>query len=88
MVCYPNLIGEMAKREITKKSVAKRLGISERALHNKLSGAVSFAWEEVMTIKICFFPDIDLQQLFTKAETNNQDSSIDSGGAATPPEPV
>ncbi len=68
MVCYPTLIGEMAKREITKKSVAKQLGISERALHSKLSGSVSFAWDEAMTIKNCFFPDIDPQQLFARAD--------------------
>ena len=75
MVCYPNLIGEMAKREITKKSVAKELGISERALHNKLSGAVSFAWEEAMTIKNSFFPDMDPQQLFARAGAGRQDSA-------------
>lgn len=71
MVCYPILIGEIAKRGIKKTAIARQLGISERTLYNKLSGIVDFTWPEVLAIKSCFFPDIDPQQLFAKAERDS-----------------
>jgi len=49
-------------------AAAFRIGISERALYNKLSGNVSFTWDEAITIKDSFFPDIDPQRLFARAE--------------------
>lgn len=73
MVYYPNLIGKMAKQKITKKSVAKQLGISERAIHNKLSGRVPFTWPEVFEIRNRFFPDMDYDVLFSR--TDSQDSA-------------
>ena len=73
MVCYPKLIGEMAKREITKKSVARQIGISERALHNKLSSKVPFMWPKVCGINERFFPDMSKDDLFAPAE--DQDSA-------------
>ena len=42
MVCYPVLIGEMAKREIKKKSIAEALGICDKTLKNKLAGRTPF----------------------------------------------
>lgn len=73
-VIYPTLIGEIAKRGVKKCVIAERLNISERALYNKLSGISSFTWEEVCTIKACFFPDMDQTSLFTRADTT-QDSA-------------
>lgn len=72
-VAYPMLVGEIAKRGIKKSSIAKRIGISERALYNKMAGAVSFTWEEVVAINSCFFPDLDKNVLFARDET--QDSA-------------
>lgn len=68
---YPTLVGEIAKRGIKKSAIAKRVGISERALYNKLSGSVSFTWEEVMAINTCFFPDFDPTSLFARAEQDS-----------------
>ena len=65
---YPTLIGEIAKRGIKKSAIAKHLGISERALYNKLSGIASFTWEEVLAINTCFFPDFDATSLFNRVE--------------------
>ncbi len=67
-VAYPVLIGELARRGIKKNTIAKHIGISERALYNKLSGNVSFTWDEAITIKDSFFPDIDPQRLFARAK--------------------
>lgn len=65
---YPMLVGEIAKRGIKKRSIAKHIGISDRALYNKMSGAVSFTWDEVVAINSCFFPDLDKNALFARAE--------------------
>lgn len=67
---YPTLVGEIAKRGIKKSAIAKRVGISERALYNKLAGSVSFTWEEVIEINKCFFPDFDPTSLFARVEPN------------------
>ena len=72
---YPTLIGEIAKRGIKKSVIAKHVGISERALYNKLGGLVSFTWEEVLAINTRFFPDYDPASLFARAE---QDSKLDN----------
>lgn len=65
---YPTLIGEIAKRGIKKNVIAERLGISERAFYNKLHGIAEFTWPEVCTINKCFFPDMDKDDLFRRAE--------------------
>lgn len=71
---YPTLVGEIAKRGIKKSAIAKHIGISERALYNKLSGVASFTWEEVKEINACFFPDFDPTTLFYRT-VNKQDSA-------------
>lgn len=66
-IAYPTLIGEIAKRGIKKSKIASTLGISERALYNKISGKVSFTWEEICSINQCFFPDMNKDVLFERA---------------------
>lgn len=71
MVLYPTLIEEMAKHKITKKSVAERIGVCNRALNNKLNGKSPFTWPEVKTICHVFFPNMTPDDLFaTKDEMN------------------
>ncbi len=65
---YPTLTGEIAKRGIKKSAIAKHIGISNRALYNKLSGLASFTWDEVVEINTYFFPDFSPAQLFAKAK--------------------
>lgn len=69
VIAYPILVGEIAKRGIKKSAIARHIGISERALYNKMSGAVSFTWDEVVAINSCFFPDLDKNSLFARADT-------------------
>lgn len=74
MVCYPVLIGEMAKREIQKKALAQCIGVCDKALRNKLDGKTPFTWPEVKKIRHSFFPDISPDELFA-TEEEIQDSA-------------
>lgn len=74
MVYYPILIGEMAKREIQKKSLAQCIGVCDKALRNKLDGKSPFTWPEVKKIRHSFFPDIAPDELFATAK-ESQDSA-------------
>ncbi len=64
MVFYPALAAEIARRGIKKKAIADALGICNRSLNNKLSGRVSFTWDEVKKIRGQFFPDMSPDELF------------------------
>lgn len=61
---YPNLAAEIAKRGIKKNAIATTLGISGRALYNKMAGSAPFTWTETCTIQHVFFPDMDKDVLF------------------------
>lgn len=65
---YPVLIGEMAKRKIKKADIARTLGICDKALYNKLQGIVSFTLEEALLLRGTYFPDMAVEELFTKHE--------------------
>lgn len=62
-VKYPELEGQIAARGIKKIAIAKRIGCTDRALANKLSGKSHFAWEEVDVMRGTFFPDIPAEVL-------------------------
>ena len=68
MVRYPILIGEMAKRQIQKKALARAIGVCDKSLINNLNGRVPFTWPEVKTIRREYFPDISTDELFATAE--------------------
>ena len=68
MVCYPILIGEMAKRQIKKKDVAECIGVCYKSFDNKMNGRVAFTWPEVKKIWKEFFPDIQIDELFATTE--------------------
>ncbi len=74
MVCYPVLVGEIAKREVQKKEIAESIGVCYKAFNNKLNGKTPFTWPEVCTINEQFFPDIEKDVLFARADTT-QDSA-------------
>jgi DNA-binding XRE family transcriptional regulator len=61
---YTVLIGEIAKRGIKKKAIAKKIGICDKSLRNKLNGTVPFTWPEAKMICHTFFPDISVDKLF------------------------
>ena len=66
-IAYPNLAAAVARRGIKKTVIASSLGISPRTLYSKMSGDVSFTWEETCAIQKSFFPDEAKDFLFEKA---------------------
>lgn len=68
VVAFPELVGEMAKRRLTRTEVAKSLGISTRALYSKISGETDFTLSEANAIHAVFFPDMEKDILFARAE--------------------
>ena len=67
-VVYPNLVAEISRRGIKKSSIAKVAGVSVRALHNKCAGVSPFTWPEVCAISETFFPDMNKEELFARAD--------------------
>lgn len=68
IVAYPELVAEMAKRKLTRTAVARRLGISTRALYSKLNGETDFTLSEANAIHSSFFPDLEKESLFSRAD--------------------
>ena len=68
MIAYPTLIGEIAKRELKKKEIAKRLGMCEKTLRGRLTGQREFTWPEAMALCRGFFPDMTPEELLRPAE--------------------
>lgn len=68
---YPELIGEMAKRRLTRTTVAKKIGISPRTLYSKLYGETDFTLSEANEIHAAFFQDMDKEFLFARAEQDD-----------------
>lgn len=67
-VVYPELIGGLAKRSITKTKVAETLGISPRTLYSKLVGETEFTLSEANVIQRQFFPDMKQDRLFRRSD--------------------
>lgn len=65
---YKFLRGKIAERGVKKKTIAIELGITTRALKNKIDGVTPFKWEEACKIHDRFFPDIDKDTLFRTDE--------------------
>lgn len=66
IVIYPELVGELAKRGLTKSAVAKGIGISQRTFYSKLTGRTDFTLSEVNAIHARFFPDMNKDSLFSR----------------------
>lgn len=64
---YRTLKGEIIKKGLSIKYIAKSIGISERTLRNKINGLTDFTWVEVCKIQSLFFPQISKDELFTKS---------------------
>ena len=67
-IAYPELVSAMAKRRITRKSVAGELELSPRTLYDKIMGKSEFTFSEANKIHSEFFPDLDIVTLFSKSE--------------------
>lgn len=67
---YPTLEVEIVRRGLKKKAIAESLGISTKALSNKLTGKTSFTWPEACKTQEVFFPDMEMRTLFSKRFEN------------------
>lgn len=69
MPYYPNLEGEIARNGIEQTDIASALGITPRALRNKINGVRPFTWPEVDTIHKRFFPYLAKDVLMDRQTT-------------------
>ena len=65
---YSFLKGKIVERGMKRCAIADALGITPRALSQKIAGKRDFKWGEVCLIQSRFFPDIDKDTLFVATE--------------------
>ena len=65
---YSFLRGEMYRQNITIKSLAEQIGISEKSLRNKLNGETDFTWPEAQAIRNIIDRGASVEVLFRKDE--------------------
>ena len=63
---YPELVGKMAVRGITRRQIQSLLGISIDALYNKMCGYRDVKLQEAVQIHQTYFPDTDFLSLFRR----------------------
>ena len=79
---YPVLEAEIARKGISKSSVAEYLGISVKAFHNKRKGNIDFWWKEVALLH-SLFPDVPIE-LLMKREDEQKNAASDIPETAQP----
>lgn len=63
---YRFLRGEMVKANISVAVLAKKIGIAEKSLRNKLNGETDFTWPEALAIRKIINPSLKMEELFKK----------------------
>lgn len=69
---YRNLEAEMVRLGITKKDMAKKLGMRYPTLTDKLRGKYPLHFEEALKIQYEFFPDLPLDYLFSQSNQKRE----------------
>ncbi|MDE7261062.1 MAG: XRE family transcriptional regulator [Oscillospiraceae bacterium] len=64
-----NLKAEMARSNVTVAEIAAFSGKSCRTISDRIKGKVQFPIQEAINVKDAFFPDMDLEYLFSQAST-------------------
>lgn len=65
---YRNLEAEMARNKVTKKDIAKLLGVRYATVLDKMNGKYRFYYDEALAIKKAFFPNLNIEYLFDSEE--------------------
>lgn len=65
-MAYMNLKAEMTRQGIKTTDIACCVGITERAMRNKLNGVTDFTWKQVCKIQKDFFPQLSKEYLFNQ----------------------
>ncbi|MCI7492125.1 MAG: XRE family transcriptional regulator [Lachnobacterium sp.] len=69
---YSNLKAEMARKNITGETISQFLKIHRNSFYNKVNGDSSFSVNEAIKIQNEFFPDMDLDYLFSTEQSEEQ----------------
>lgn len=65
---FRNLLAEMARRKVTAKDLAEKLGITDGTMSGKMNGKSSFSLKEANQIKNILGTDIPIEELFQNEE--------------------
>ena len=61
---YSFLRGEMIKANITITSLAKKIGVTEKTMRNKINGDTDFTWTEALKVRSIVNPSLEMEKLF------------------------
>ena len=61
---------EMLRKGITVSFLAKKIGMSEKSLRNKLNGLTEFRWSEIKKIRDAVARGMSIEELFEQDERN------------------
>lgn len=73
-LCIPENGNKNSEKGDQKKTIASRLGISERCLYNKMKGKTPFTWSEVEILQEVFFPDMTKEEIMFKSNELEKDA--------------
>lgn len=59
-----NLEAEMKRKKISRMYLAKTIGCSYRTINSRFSGESRWVYDECVTIRDQYFPDMELKYLF------------------------
>lgn len=68
---FNNLNAEMARKKLTIKALAEKIGMNYESMKNKLSGVTEFKRSEMISIKN-EFPDCSLDYLFATEDDRKE----------------
>ena len=64
---YKHLLSEIKRQGLRQPEIASALGISERSLRNKLSGATDFTVTEAQRFRDAYCEGMTIDYLFTRS---------------------
>lgn len=72
---FRNLKNALYNKQISMKTYADLLGVSEKTALNKLNGTTEFTLSEIMKLSKCVFPEYSFDYLFTYSSENDVSTS-------------
>lgn len=72
---YPNLVAEMAKRQITRRMIAAEVGKTPEQVGNWLAGKGQFPIAAAIKVQEKFFPKISITTLFEFCPVGNYEAN-------------
>ena len=67
-VSVVNLEAEMTRKRISRRDIAELVGVTYRTIHSKFNGGSEWTLSECLKIRDKFFPEMELDYLFTVDE--------------------